>query len=594
MGFNNKLPRRIPSRSQLSGLLEDETSSALYARSFHQSYVLLIMLVPIVLCLGCGSRSTSVNVSPSSTTTLALNSQSIFLNKNIYDPWILTRTDPHEDIQAYLSDGKTGVLINADGTPSSVIRANDYVGGAIKRSAYSPGRTPGAQGYQQQLDMRTGLLTTDFAGNHASYSEPGSKGGFWQRLWLDSDITIEDDPISQQLTHAFLFYTLESIDPTKSFSVAPFGLSSDLYNGHVFWDADTWIMPALLPQFPQYARAIVRYRFAHLKQADKIVNHSTVANYPWESADSGKELAPAEFAAERHINADVAISAWQYYLWTGDSTALNRDIWPLLRDTANYWCSRVTKQRDGAYHILHVLSPDETAGIVDDDAYTNADAKLNLTYAISAAEAVHVMPNPQWKLIASRIYMPWNRALGIPSEYAGVNSDRLQAKQGDLILLLFPLKINMSQQESVRLIAYSKTHTIQNGPAMTSSMTATSEARMGDTTEAYSDYTQSWRPFIRGSFDAFAEKRSSNRTYFITGMCGSLQTILYGFAGLSVNSGPISRMATRIDTVDGVTLSADPHLPAKWKSLTIRGIKFRGNEFDLRMQQGGKIIISRR
>ena len=126
------------------------------------------------------------------------------------------------------------------------------------------------------------------------------------------------------MTHANLFYLLSSTYPGSDHSIPPMGLSSNLYGGHIFWDAEVWMLPALIVQHPDYARSIIDYRFKLLGQAKKNAQaHGFAgAEYPWESADTGAEMAPAEFAKERHITADVGWAAWQYYLWTGDKAYL--------------------------------------------------------------------------------------------------------------------------------------------------------------------------------------------------------------------------------------------------------------------------------
>ena len=84
------------------------------------------------------------------------------------------------------------------------------------------------------------------------------------------------------------------------------------------------------------------------------------------------------------------------------------------------------------------------------------------------------------------------------------------------------------------MLDFYSAHTIQNGPAMTASMQAIVAAKLGRGQESLDQFHDSYRPFMRGPWDAFAEKRTSNRVYFCTGMGGCLQSVLYGFAGLQV------------------------------------------------------------
>ena len=84
----------------------------------------------------------------------------------------------------------------------------------------------------------------------------------------------------------------------KGFSVAPEGLSGDFYKGHIFWDAEVWMFPALLAQHPDLARKLLDYRFEHLAQAraQAAKQGCKGIDFPWESAASGNETAPGGFS----------------------------------------------------------------------------------------------------------------------------------------------------------------------------------------------------------------------------------------------------------------------------------------------------------
>ncbi|MDH7571747.1 MAG: hypothetical protein QHJ73_19375, partial [Armatimonadota bacterium] len=65
----------------------------------------------------------------------------------------------------------------------------------------------------------------------------------WEKLW-QRNLAIEGDPHTQQVLNAFRYYLLASVRAGRADSVPPMGISSDIYQGHIFWDADTWIFPA--------------------------------------------------------------------------------------------------------------------------------------------------------------------------------------------------------------------------------------------------------------------------------------------------------------------------------------------------------------
>ncbi len=88
---------------------------------------------------------------------------------------------------------------------------------------------------------------------------------------------------------------------------------------------------------------------------------------------------------------------------------------------------------------------------------------------------------------------------------------------------------------------------------------------------------------MRGPWDAFAEKRTSNRVYFCTGMGGCLQSVLYGFAGLNLEG---------LGTPIAGSLAADPHLPPGWTGLTVKGVQYQGKTYDVAVVQGNKVRVT--
>ena len=90
----------------------------------------------------------------------------------------------------------------------------------------------------------------------------------WKSLW-ESDIRIEGDDQSQQDVHSMLYHLYSFSREGTSFSLSPMGLSGLGYNGHVFWDADLWMFPALLVLHPEIAKSMLEYRVERLESAKK-------------------------------------------------------------------------------------------------------------------------------------------------------------------------------------------------------------------------------------------------------------------------------------------------------------------------------------
>ncbi len=571
--------------------MQESSSSCAYSTRMNARFIPLLAAASVLLA-GCHENPPPQTASTLSPHDEAAAANQLFLNQKTFDPWVLTSTDADNKIPVYYSDGKMAVVVAANDQVTEMFQAGLYNQGQLAdispKTIPLKGITNG--GYLQRYDLRSGILKT--VGRERIATHLGNQS--WPKLWQTSDIAITGDPEAQQVTHANLFYLLSSTYPGSDHSIPPMGLSSDIYGGHIFWDAEVWMMPALIVQHPDYAKSIIDYRFKTLGQAKKNARlHGFAgAEYPWESAETGAEMAPAEFAQERHITADVGWAAWQYYLWTGDKAYLVKEGWPVLSATAAYWVSRVTRGADGKYHILQVLSPDETAGVVNDNAYTNAVVQANLRAAASAAKVLGQPADPRWAAIAGGLYFPYDKTRGIPAENDAPMTDRFSAKQADTLLLIHPLNKSFDPATEGKMLDFYSAHTIKNGPAMTASMQAIVAAHLGRGQDALDQFHDSYRPFMRGPWDAFAEKRTSNRVYFCTGMGGCLQSVLYGFAGLQVVEAGQAAMGTKVAGDAAAALYADPHLPPGWGGLTVKGVQFHGKAYGVAVGAGNKVTVT--
>jgi hypothetical protein len=400
----------------------------------------------------------------------------------------------------------------------------------------------------------------------------------WKKRWASADIQIEGDPEAQQLIHKLMFDLLQSTRIGGDDSIAPETLSGEFYKGHIFWDAEIWMFPALLAQHPDLARTILDYRFKYLSQAQEQAKAQSGAgaDFPWESAASGKEVAPGGFSKGRHVTAGVGWAVWQYYLATNDKKWLTERGLPLLSNIADYFVRRATKNpATGEYEIKGVFGPDENKGECDNNTYTNAMAKNVLTYATNAADIVGKSANPQWKAVADKLKLPFDKAKGY---YLARDADKGEkTKQADGELLLWPAKLAMDAKTAAATFDFHKERPIKNGPAMTDSIHALIAARLGRADEAEKDFRESYRPFVRGPFLLFSEKRSLDRCVFTTGAGGILQSVLYGFGGLDFSE-------------PGGLIKAPVALPPSWKKLTITGIEWKGKRYTLTVTPEGRTL----
>jgi trehalose/maltose hydrolase-like predicted phosphorylase len=339
------------------------------------------------------------------------------------------------------------------------------------------------------------------------------------------------------------------------------GLSGLGYNGHVFWDSELWMFPAILVMRPELAKSMVEYRYQRLEAARKnaFTNGFKGAMFPWESAESGVEETPVWALSgpfEHHITADVAIAAWNYYAVTQDKEWLREKGWPLLSGTADFWASRVERNGPGRYEIKNVVAADEWAENVDNNAFTNAAAKANLKYAHDAATILGITPNADWMTVASNIPI-LKMENGVTREHATYKGEGI--KQADVNLLSYPLKEVTDPAMILKDLEYYETRVPDEGtPAMTQGVFALLHARLGNAEKAYKWFKEAYEPNLNPPFRVIAETKGGTNPYFATGAGGILQAVLMGFGGLEITPNGL----VQIKSV----------LPKNWKSLTLTGI----------------------
>lgn len=380
----------------------------------------------------------------------------------------------------------------------------------------------------------------------------------WDSLWK-SDIIIQGDPPSQLAVHSALYHLYSFVRSGTDYSISPMGLSGLGYNGHIFWDAEIWMYPAILVLHPSLAKSMIEYRFERLEAAKRnaLMHGYKGAMYPWESAASGDEETPVWALSgpfEHHITADVGIAAWNYFCVTQDTQWLKEKGFPMLKETADFWASRVQRNGQGHYDINNVVAADEWAENVDNDAFTNAAAITNLKDAIKAAKILGMTPNPDWKVVAENIPV-LKFPDGVTKEFAAYHGEPI--KQVDVNLLAYPLNFITDTNQIHKDLEYYEPR-IGNGPAMSYSVLSLLYDRLGYPEKAFTLFQRSYIPNEVPPFKVLAETAGGTNPYFATGAGGMLQAMLNGFGGLEITDHGVIQLKTK--------------LPQAWKSLTITGV----------------------
>ena len=135
---------------------------------------------------------------------------------------------------------------------------------------------------------------------------------YLDRLWQRSDIEIEGDPQLQQAVRFALFQAIQASARAERRGIPAKGLTSRGYDGHSFWDMDTFLLPLVTYVSPNAARDALLWRHSTLDLARERAKELRLngASFPWRTI-RGEECSgywPAGTAAF-HINADVADAA---------------------------------------------------------------------------------------------------------------------------------------------------------------------------------------------------------------------------------------------------------------------------------------------
>lgn len=387
----------------------------------------------------------------------------------------------------------------------------------------------------------------------------------WEKLW-ESDIQIEGDLASQRAVRSALYHLYSFARKGTAYSLSPMGLSGLGYNGHIFWDTELWMYPPLLVLQPEMAKSLLEYRFERLGAAKQnaFAHGYDGAMFPWESAEDGSEDTPVWALTgpfQQHITATVGWAFWKYYQVTKDKEWLATRGYPMLKEVAKFWVSRVERNGPGRYEINNVIGANEWEENIDNNAFTNGMVKTVLEYAALAGEALGHVPDPDWRHVAANIPI-----LKFPDGTTRENAtyDGVIIKQGDVNLLAYPLKIVTKEEDIRKDLKYYEPKLSPTGPAMGGAILSVLYARLGDDQKAMEMFTKSYEPNELPPFKVLAETAGGTNPYFATGAGGMLQAVMFGIGGLDI-------------TDDGIKV-LDTKLPKKWKSLKIMGVGVEGKE----------------
>ncbi len=414
------------------------------------------------------------------------------------------------------------------------------------------------------------------------------------QLWHHADLTIHGEPRTEQALRFNLFQVFQAVVRDGGGSVAAKGLTGEGYEGHYFWDAEAFALPALVFTAPQLARDMLMYRYGILAAARRHareMNHARGALYAWRtiSGDECSGYFPAG-SAQYHINAAIAHAIGLYVDVTGDQTFLWRHGAEMLFETARLWLEvgHFNPRRDGAFCIHTVTGPDEYTALVDNNHYTNRMARQHLWQAARVAQRMRaeqpaawaelhdriklVEGEPdQWQRAADAMYLPIDARLDIfaqddtfldkprwphsaPTQtrhapllldYHPLSLYRHQVcKQADVLLALVLAGDDVDSGARRRNLDYYEKVTVHDSTLSASTFSIVA-ADVGDSTRAMHYFDDSLR------VDLDDTHGNADHGLHMAAMAGSWMGLTWGFGGLRVRNGDLHLSPLRPDAWRG-------------------------------------------
>lgn len=274
-------------------------------------------------------------------------------------------------------------------------------------------------------------------------------------FWSRADVELDGDTAIQQAVRFSLFHVLQAGARADGRAIAAKGLTGPGYNGHAFWDTETFVLPVLTHTAPDAAAQALTWRHSTLKTATERAAQLGLkgATFPWRTI-RGEECSsywPAGSAAF-HVNADIAAAVIRYVSATGDADFERTIGLELLVHTARLWRSLGHHDGNRQFRIDGVTGPDEYSAVADNNVYTNLMAQQNLAGAADAAIrhpdkaaelGVDEAEMAAWRDAATAMFIPYDPTRGVHPQAEGFTGHQVWDFEGTTadqypLLLHFP------------------------------------------------------------------------------------------------------------------------------------------------------------
>ena len=416
---------------------------------------------------------------------------------------------------------------------------------------------------------------------------------YLDEFWEGADVEVDGDSEIQQAVRFGLFHILQAGARAEYRPIAAKGLTGTGYDGHTFWDTESFVLPVLMYTHPSAAADALRWRHLTLPEAKRHATELGLAGsaFSWRTI-RGQECSgywPAGTAAF-HINADIADAVSRYLDATEDPVFEEEVGLELLVETARLWRSLGQHDAAGRFRIDGVTGPDEYSAVKDNNVYTNLMAQQNMAAAADlatrlpvAAEALGVTTEEaaSWRDAAAAMYIPFDERLGVHPQHGGFTDyarwdfkntpedhyplllhypyfqlyRKQVVKQADLVLAMYLRTDAFTPEQKARNFAYYEPLTVRDS-SLSACTQAVIAAEVGQLDLAHDYLAEAALMDLRD-----VEHNTSDGVHMAS-LAGAWMALVAGFGGMRAGAG---------------ALAFSPRLPGGITELKFR-LRYRGRK----------------
>jgi maltose phosphorylase len=435
---------------------------------------------------------------------------------------------------------------------------------------------------------------------------------YWRSFWEKFDIRIDGDELNQQGIRYCIFQmqqTYHGQDGTNNIGAK--GLTGEAYNGHAFWDTETYCLPFYLFTNPASARNLLEFRYKTLPQA---MERATMldcrgACYPVATLNGEEACTLWQHAnLQFHPSTAVAYGIEHYAKVSGDRDFLYGHGAEMLVQISRFLASRGSWNQSGdGFGFYAVMGPDEFHMMVSNNCYTNFMAKETFEFTLRTLAAMRKeRPEAYGSLVAktglteaelselrrraermiilyddaTKLYEQHEGYYGLPHIdvdsipvsdfplYGHWSYDRIyrtdMIKQPDVLMLMFLYGHEFSPEAKRANYEYYEPRCVHES-SLSPSVHSILASELGKRGEAFDFFGFATR------MDLDNYNRNSGEGLHTTSIAAAWMNIVYGFGGMRS---------------DGEILSFAPSLPERWKGYEF-SVLYRGARIGLAVSREG-------